>query len=174
MIRSVLIPLDGSQFAERAIPVGSELAQALAASVVLVCAAGREMALDSSLNEADRRWVAEQYAGVREEDHALSTDPRMVEHTQGQVRAIAEAEAYLSTVAARLVAEGLSVETAVPYGAAAEGILTEIGLHSAGLVVMAAHSRSGLGRFAPGSVAQAVLARCPVPVVLVPPEQRTG
>ena len=170
MIRTILVPLDGSALSERVLPLARELACGLSARVVLVCVAGEGLQLDLTLTEEDRRAIAEQYAGVREEDHALSTDPRMVEHAQKQVRAIAEAERYLAAVAARLGAEGLAVEATVPYGSAVDGILTEIDVHSADLVVMSTHGRSQLRQLIGGSVARGLLARSPVPVLLAPPE----
>lgn len=171
MIRTILVPLDGSAPGERVLPLARELARGLSARVVLVCVAGEGSQLDLSFTEEDRQAVAEQYSGVREEDHALSIDPRMVEHAQKQVRAIAEAERYLSAVAERLAGEGLAVEAAVPYGSAVEGILTEVDVHSADLVVMSRHGRSQLRQLIGGSVAQGVLARSPVPVLLAPPER---
>ncbi len=171
MIRTILVPLDGSEFSERALPVACELAQALEAKIVIISVAGAGSALERTFTSEDRRGISEQYADVREEDHRLSTDPRMVERTQEQVRAVAEGERYLAGIAARLAKTGLPVETGVPYAAAAEGILTEIGLHSADLVVMSTHGRSGLNRLIGGSVALDVLTRSPVPVLLVPPER---
>jgi nucleotide-binding universal stress UspA family protein len=172
MIRTILVPLDGSELSERALPVGSELARALGCRLVVVCVAGTGSALDRRFKEEDRQAVAERYADVKEEDHLLSVDPQMVEHTQGQVREVAEAEAYTASVAARLTGQGLRAEAAVPYGDPADGILTEIDLHAADLVVMSTHGRSGLSRLLGGSVAQAVLGRSPVPILLVPPERR--
>jgi nucleotide-binding universal stress UspA family protein len=171
MIRSILVPLDGSEFSERALPVGCELARAIGARLVLVCVAGPGLALDVSLTAGDKRDIAEKYANVREEDHLLSTDPRMVERMVGQVRTVAEAEAYLAGVAARLAEANIQIETGVPYGSATEGILTEIDIHSVDLVVMSTHGRSGFSRLISGSVAQAVLARSRVPVLLVPPQR---
>lgn len=107
-----------------------------------------------------------------EEEHTLSTDPQMVEHAQRQVRAIAEAERYLTNVAARFARHDIQVEIAIPYGKAFEGIMTEIELHSVDLVIMSTHDRSGISRLISGSTAQDVLAHSPVPVLLVPPERR--
>jgi nucleotide-binding universal stress UspA family protein len=87
--------------------------------------------------------------------------------TSAQVHAVDEADAYLRDIASRLGERGLGVETAVVYGEAAEGILDEIRLRRADVVVMATHGRSGLGRWVYGSVADAVLAHSPVPVLLV-------
>jgi nucleotide-binding universal stress UspA family protein len=159
-------------FSERALPMALELACTLKAQLVLVCVAGDELQLHRGLTDEDRKAVSEQYANIREEDHLLSTEPGIVERAQEQVRAVAQAEEYLANTAARLLESGLHIEVTVPFGAALEGILTEIDLHSADLVVMSTHERSGIIRLISGSVASAVLAHSPVPVLLVPPERK--
>ncbi len=169
MIHTILVPLDGSEDSERSLPIAAELAHALAAEILLVCAAREHASPGSQLTEADQRVIAEEYAGVTEEEHRLSTNPRMVEHMQRQVRAVAGAEDYLAQVAGQLAAQGLRAQTAVPYGSAAEGILTEIELHSADLVVMTAHPHGALERLIAGSTTQKVLEESPVPVLITPP-----
>lgn len=171
MIRTILVPLDGSEFSERALPVGIELATALKARVVLVSVAGSESAIPLKLTPEDRKEISEQYAHDTEEEHMLSTEPRMVERVQEQIRAVDEAEEYLASIAAKLSDTGVQIEVAAPYGPAVEGILSEIDLRSADLVVMCIHGRSGLNRLISGSVASAVLAHSPVPVLMVPPGQ---
>jgi nucleotide-binding universal stress UspA family protein len=84
-----------------------------------------------------------------------------------EMRAMEEAEGYLADLQFKLMAQGLHVATAIPYAPADEGILMEIELRQADLVVMSTHGRSGLSRLVYGSVAEAILARSPVPVLLV-------
>ena len=132
----ILVPLDGSELAERAIPQAEQLA-ADDDRIVLVRAA-----LTHTLPGADA--------------------------VDAQVKAIDEATAYLKTMAAQVAGERrIDVETAVPYGAEANAILEEVRIHQASLIVMATHGRSGVGRWLFGSVAEAVLRRSPVPVVMV-------
>jgi nucleotide-binding universal stress UspA family protein len=137
MLKTILVPLDGSALADRALPVALALAAKCDGRTVLVRAA-----------------LAHTLPGV---------DP-----TEAQVRAIAEAEDHLAVAAGRLTAQGHAVETAVPYGEPADAIIEEIQIRRPDLVVMASHGRSGLGRWVYGSVADAVLRRAEVPVVLVP------
>jgi nucleotide-binding universal stress UspA family protein len=86
----------------------------------------------------------------------------------GQVRAIAEAEDYLAEYAADLTTRGFTVQTGMPYGLSpAEWIVEEVDLRCADLVVMATHDRVGTDRVLHGSVAEDVVHRSPVPVVLV-------
>lgn len=80
---------------------------------------------------------------------------------------IRAAEVYLGNVAWWLEKRGVASEIAVETGPPARGILDVAERSRADLVVMTTHGRSGLGRWAYGSVAEAVLARSPVPVLLV-------
>jgi nucleotide-binding universal stress UspA family protein len=85
-----------------------------------------------------------------------------------QLRAIAEAEEYLTAQAEELTACGFRVETGVPLGgSAANWIVEEIDLRHADLVVMATHDRIGPDRWVHGSVAETVVAQASVPVLLV-------
>jgi nucleotide-binding universal stress UspA family protein len=87
-----------------------------------------------------------------------------------QQRAIAEAEDYLTVQARKLAKEGFEVETGVPFGgSAARWILEEIDLRHANMVVMATHDRIGPDRWVHGSVAEVVVGRASVPVLLVGP-----
>jgi nucleotide-binding universal stress UspA family protein len=92
------------------------------------------------------------------------TDP-----TDAEVSRRRQAQAYLDDVAEPLRREGLAVEPHVYYGDAAEAILDAARVQHAELVVMSTHGRSGLGRWAFGSVADEVLRSGAVPVLLVPP-----
>ncbi len=138
MYRRLLVPLDGSAFSERALPMAVSIARSLEAHLILT------------------RVVS------------VATFPG-ADATDAQVQAVTEAKDYLSDIAASLSGQDLKVEVAVPYDDAAEGILLEIDLRGADLVVMCTHGRSGLGRWIYGSVAEQVLQRSPVPVLLVPP-----
>ena len=77
---------------------------------------------------------------------------------------------YLRRVAAALSRPPVSptVSTAALAGDPATEILAEARRTGAGLVALSTHGRSGLGRWLYGSVADAVLRRAGVPVLLVP------
>jgi nucleotide-binding universal stress UspA family protein len=145
MYHKILVPLDGSPLAERALPYAEVLARRSGATLVLMRAV---------------------------EAHVLpGRDTPGARH-----HVVREAEAYLNHLAARIdpaetlryVAEGGGVEVAVYYGTPQQGIVDEIQLRGADLVVMSTHGRSGLTRFLMGSVADHVLRHAPVPVLLVP------
>lgn len=84
-----------------------------------------------------------------------------------EIHSIEDAEDYLAAVKARLEADGLAVDTAIPFAPAGEGILIEIDLRRPDLVVMSTHGRSGISRLLFGSVAETVAARSAAPVLLV-------
>jgi nucleotide-binding universal stress UspA family protein len=85
-----------------------------------------------------------------------------------QREAIGEADTYLDAHAARLRSQDYVVETGVPYGStAADWIVEETTLRHADLIVMATHDRVGPDRWLHGSVAEAVVGRATVPVVVV-------
>lgn len=136
MMKTILVPLDGSPLAERALPYATALARAVGGRLILARAAH-----EAVLAGTDR--------------------------TGAQVAVIREAEGYLAGVAEGLTSAGLHVDAAVTYGGAVEGILLEADARRPDLIVMATHGRGGLGRWVYGSVAEAVLARAPVPVLLV-------
>lgn len=95
------------------------------------------------------------------------TDP-----TNAQVKAARESQEYLDGVAVDLADTGVTCETASPYGDAADWILEEVRLREADLVVMSTHGRTSIDRWINGSVAESVLARSPVPVVLIRGHER--
>src|SRR5581483_2013856 len=134
---TILVPLDGSALADRALPYAATLARSSHARLALVRAA-----------------LAHTLPGV---------DP-----SEAQVAVVERAERELEATAERLRAEGLTVETHVYYDEAARAIVDAAEHAAADLVVMSTHGRGGLGRWVYGSVADRVLRRVAVPVLLVP------
>jgi len=139
MTGSIVVPLDGSELAERALPYALRLARAEKVGLVLlrVALADAPMTLDGANWERD------------------------------QLSAVAEAERYLEHVQAGLDSD-IDVVRDVPYGPAGRGILAAIQRLSPSAVVMATHGRTGLAHLVHGSVAEIILAGSEVPVWLVP------
>jgi nucleotide-binding universal stress UspA family protein len=144
--RRILVPLDGSAPAERALPMAAMLARR----------AGGELLLLQSIGWAQAA-IADApafFAG------GLGAD-RLVE------RAEEGARAYLVEVGRRLAAEGPAVETAIRLEPAAEAILGGAAELAADLIVLSTHGRGGPGRWRYGSVADRVLRGADLPVLLV-------
>jgi nucleotide-binding universal stress UspA family protein len=162
MYRTILVPLDGSSFSERALPVATEFARTTGGKLVLVRAASASVLPGAHSSDLQGRQI-------QKEDLFISADAGGAGRGEAQIRSIEEAEQYLESIAGRLAEQGFQAKVAVPYAAAAEGILTEIAVQAADLIVMCTHGQSGLGRWIYGSVAEEVLAHSPVPVLLVRP-----
>ncbi len=149
MYKKLLIPLDGSDLAERALAHGIELAKAFDSDIFLL-------------------QVVMHMVG--------SLAPYEIEYQLGESfrdAALREAHEYLNQLATNhkdkisgtihtKVIEGIVVDSILEYGA----------FQNINLIVMATHGRSGVSRWVFGSVAERVLraSKCPVFLVRVNPE----
>jgi nucleotide-binding universal stress UspA family protein len=147
MYNNILVPLDGSAFAETALPHAGALAAKFGCKITLV-----------KVFETPHVYQAiDKAAGVLEDIH---------------LAAIKDATDYLEAQQAKLTAEGLSVEVDfIEGGNVAAMILEAIEESGADLVVMSTHGRSGLDRWRFGSVAERVARHTSVPVVLIRPKK---
>ncbi len=146
MIKRLLVPLDGSEFAEQALTTAGELAEGLDGTVILV------------------RVVPPPVPG-------RFYAPTLLEELQeAQVR---EAEAYLDSVAVRLKRDRLHVDTHVLSGEVAATLVRFARFEPCELIVMGSHGLGGVGWHVFGSVAQKVLhsSRCPVLIVRPTPAE---
>jgi nucleotide-binding universal stress UspA family protein len=137
MLKTILLPLDGSSLAERALTYATVLARRSEANIVLV--------------EAVR---AHTLPGVDSGDAQFELTHR--------------AEEYLKSKADRLVADGIRAEAHVCYDDPVRAILGAAERQQADLIVMSTHGRGGLSRMLYGSVADQILRRAKIPVLLVP------
>jgi nucleotide-binding universal stress UspA family protein len=147
MYNKVLVPMDGSQFGQcaldhvRAIGLGCKVPEIVLLRVVEPISSN-EMA---ALAQAKGNAVAQ-----AEKAHK------------------ADAEDYISTMAKRLSEEGMAVKGEVVNGKADEKIIDYAEKNHFDLIIMASHGRSGITRWAMGSVADRVMRNSRVPVLLVP------
>jgi len=88
-------------------------------------------------------------------------------------RLLEEAALALATRAERVKAAALSVEMKVESGAPAEVIFAEAEAQRADLIVMGSHGRSGLTHVLLGSVAERTVARAPCPVLTLRSQETT-
>lgn len=142
-VRRILVPLDGSELGERALPMAIEMAKALGASVLLA---------------EVMRWAAQTYAFGGADVNAAMIDEELNK----------AAESYLDGVAKGLDAD-LNVATEVLRGAPADCLIDLVAREHVDLVVMSSHTRSGVARAVLGSVADR-MTRSNAPVLLVRPE----
>ena len=145
----LLVPLDGSAFAEAALPHATELARAFGGSILLLYVVVPPYVPYTEMPAAP--------AGAAEVANMIVEE------------ALEKAERYLADVSERLRRDGLPVQTAVCKGSPADTILRQALVVNARLIVMATHGRSGLRRLLLGSVAHEVVHRALLPVLLVRP-----
>lgn len=145
-IRHVLIPLDGSTLAERALGPGLDLARRLKARVTLLQVVGL-LVLDRGSGEGE----AGSGAGASAFGRALR---------------------YLEGVAAECESPGGALEMQVVPGEAAGAILDFARQAGVDLIAMATHGRTGLSRWVYGSVAESVLRGSEGSLLVVPPARR--
>lgn len=146
LYNTIVVPLDGSLFAEQALEQTVPLATAMGSRLILVCAVHDDLLFGEVLSSFDERtkWDGE---------HETQTG-------------------YLQEVGQKLVVHGLDVETQIKNGAPQEVILKTSDLAHADLIVMTTHGRGGLGRLWLGSIATGVVRHATQPVLLVRTKER--
>jgi len=143
MFSKILVPLDGSERAERALAVAGQLARASHGSVILL------------------RVVND----IADTSALLATAPLPGgDYVDRDER---EARAYLDEIITAPSLRGVRVETRVEFGATAEVILDGAAAWNVDAIVLCSHGRTGLTRWALGSVAQQIVRRSAIPTVLL-------
>ncbi len=143
MLKKILVPLDGSLRAERALPVAARIARASEGSVLLLQVVSPPIDYGSGLSPVP--FVT---GDLIEEE-------------------LKEADSYLKTVATSSILAGIETSTEVLYGFAAQQLLTTAEEQSVDLIVMCSHGRTGLMRWVLGSVAHKLTHESTVPVVVL-------
>jgi nucleotide-binding universal stress UspA family protein len=136
MYQHILLPLDGSEISERAIPHVEALALGCDAKKVTIAHVVEQ----------------ERYEGM------LATGKRP--------------GVYLQRTAKRLEAKGIPTNIKVLTGDPAEAIVSYAESNPCDIIVMASHGRSGVTRWAIGSVADKVFRASSVPVLMVKASER--
>ncbi len=145
MYDKILVPLDGSQLAEVALPYAEELASKLQAEVVLL------------------QVMAEAY-----HVYAMGEVSSQMPYTEDEMEPLkAKAKSYLEKVSNGLKSKGITTSSEVRVGAAAEEIIKFADEIHADVVAMSTHGLSGISRWVFGSVADRVLRGGNTPVLLV-------
>lgn len=150
MIKSILVPLDGSPFSEQALPWAACLAKVTGAHLELV-----------RVHDPVPAWTIAAEGAVA----ATTVDPSIRD---------AE-EQYLANSAARLEEGGF---TAITWQLLDGDVVDQVAAHAEdnafGLVVLATHGRGALSRLWLGSVSDALVRRLTVPVLLIRPAEGTA
>ena len=134
----ILVPLDGSEQAARAVPLAEAIARRTGAGTVL-------LHVQALL--------------------PVAPDPYFV--AMPPVPTVAEGETLLAPHRERLEAAGLAVRTRVVTDRPAHAILQVAADERADLIAMTTHGHSGVARWAYGSVAEKVLRHSPCPLLIL-------
>lgn len=140
--KRVLVPLDGSELSEVALSTASILSRTNSSQLVLM----------SVRQGQDGHHILPK---IQSE---ISSDMDLVDY-----------EHYLDRLSSQLLQSGISAESAVSVGDAAEEITAKIRDGDIDLLVLSTHGRTGVGRVLMGSVADEVLQRTTIPMLLVRP-----
>jgi nucleotide-binding universal stress UspA family protein len=140
MFTRILVPLDGSRLSEAALPAAETIRKAFGSSVTLI--------------------------------HVLETGAPSEAHGEKHLRGEAEAEAYLAETARRFFPPEARVERHVHAGGITDVPLS-LSEHSRelhqDLIIMCVHGGGSLERVVAGSLAERIMSRQTVPVLLVRP-----
>ncbi len=137
MYERILVPLDGSQLAEVALPYARSLAERLGSEIDVVCVE------EFNLNDA-----------LENIPNPQSNEVEPVKYS---------AKNYLERVAMR----SPEIRPKTLIGRPADAIVEYANEENIGLIVMATHGRSGIKRWALGSVADKVVRASNQPVMLI-------
>ncbi len=161
MFTRVVVPLDGSKFAEAALPVAAAVVRGSGAALELFSA--HEPVPPPAVSGAEAASMT-----VPTHTDALGAIPVT---TTGMLKGLRdERTTYLHDVARRLRDDAsLDPEVTLLDGRADQAIMERVQEKSADLVVMATHGRGPMERAWLGSVADRVARESPVPVLLVRP-----
>ena len=144
-LRTVMVPLDGSELSGRALPLAVELARALSVELMLV----RAVSLDSP------SYAYSGYAGFSD--------------VNAQV--VPAATDYLDSVAEDLKRQGVRARFKVLRGSAPQALLDFAQETPNDLIAMTTHGRSGLTRWLMGSVGEAMVRASGDPVLIIPTQR---
>jgi nucleotide-binding universal stress UspA family protein len=149
MYNSILVPLDGSRNAERALPIAINIARAAGVPINLMT--------------------------VQVPVPILAAGPGVMDPGIGH-GAVVPPDDYLRRVAERVAATGVNTITlgvlepsALVFGTIGDEIAHRADVNHAGLIVMTTHARAAVPRMFLGSVARDVVRTSKVPVLLMRP-----
>jgi len=147
MYSKILVPLDGSPLAERALEPALEMARTPDTEIILL-----EAVQDSLAAVPEARYPVP----VREAYRSAIVSMK-----------------YLRDVASRLRAQAKKIRWHVEEGDPIDAILSFAHNENVDVIVMGTHGRTGLSRVVMGSVAEKVAVTTHRPVVLVKPDRST-
>lgn len=143
MFRRILVPLDGSERAERALPIAASLARASGGSIVLLRVIPSPIEFPYQATEAPTST-----------QEALDVNQ-------------ARAANYFARITASEMLAGIATTTEVLRGIPVQLILSVARSQQIDIIIMCSHGYTGMSRRALGSVAEKVAFHAPTPVLVL-------
>jgi nucleotide-binding universal stress UspA family protein len=169
MYANILVPLDGSEMSEQALPYATAIAGALQSTLHLLQVVPLPTGRSGGAFKAAAAFMTSVRLPRSENDVDVDRHPVYRESEMASLEA--EAKANLLPVAERLREQGYKVEVAVVFGRPAGGILRYSQDNKIDLIVMSTHGEGGPDPYAYGPTADRVARRALAPVMLVRPEE---
>ncbi len=155
MVEKILIPLDGSNVGEAALSYVKELASKLSSKAKV----------EITLLQVVSPLTHYVFAG-----EAMAPTPYSDKEIEQNTN---QAMSYLKKTSKGLRSQGVTVKAKVVIGSAAEEIISIADEINAGLIAMSTHGRSGIGRWAFGSITDRVLRGGHKPILIVRAPKKT-
>ena len=162
MFGKVLVPLDGSEMAEAVLPHVEDIAKRYSAEVILL----RVVATPHDRSAASLFQPPLAVPGSTED---VIPVPHPVYRDQEIESLRVEVKRTLSGVRKRLSEAGLRTSIVVLFGRPADRIVEYANKEEVDLIALSTYGRTGLGRWAFGSVAKRVMRATSIPVLLIRP-----
>ncbi len=152
MFKKILVCLDGSETAERILPIVKDQAAVMGSTVVLM----RVVNLPGDVT-----------LGVPGFPSVPLHTPSMPDHLKKEY---AIAEDYLKRTAQTLRSQGIKVESQTLIGLAGPSILNFAGENGVDLIALVTHGHSGFRNVLLGSVAEHIVRESGLPILMIRPK----
>lgn len=151
MYRNILVPLDGSELAERSLKHALEIASAGKGRLILL-----------TVVEPVNPGLIFSTGGFGKGAEDLLDG--LIEQKE------TEAKEYIVGLVARFKNIEVELQTVLKTGKAAEEIIKFADSNNVDLIIMSTHGPSGINRLVMGSVTDEVIRSSRVPILVIPPE----
>ena len=153
MFEKILVCLDGSKLAEQILPYATEEALRFNSAMILL----QVVNVPEDISMVSAAGMTAQSGDIIKEE---------IEREE------AGEKAYLDDVAKPLLEKGVKVETATLWPSPiAEAIMNYAHENGIGLICISTHGYSGLGRVVFGSIAEEILKKSGLPILLIRPKE---
>ena len=144
MFKNVLLPTDGSEFANAALVKGAQFAKSISANIIVA-------------------YVTPPWDVAAPAEVVIAFPAHEVEANMRKA-----AEETLAAAKKLVEAEGLTCDTVhVPDKHPAEGVLEAAEKSGSDIIVLGSHGRRGLSKLLLGSTAQEIVTRAHIPVLII-------